>query len=351
MKEKEMDTKQPVRIAVWGCGGHAVNHLQHMPSRDLIEVTTLCDLSIERMLLAAQSMGDGREFVLYEDPSRLLNDPNIDAVFIATPDHCHAEQALAALKAGKHVLAEKPLAINEAQLEVIAHAIDHADERGLIFLTCHPRRFDPRNVWIKAHLEKLVGELGAPVAVTFNFEYPAPSDAWKDSRGLLIDHASHEIDLVHYFFGWADFSAIRAHDSSRAYAVSGARDDGILFHFSGTRSETVKDWGASREVLRIVFERGVVEVGGDAPIVSILPDDSSVCHKIQVADKLRHPFERYGMVIGNFAQAIRGEAEVYVSTEHMGHNTAFGVFLTTRGRIVNTSNEEYWEQTLPGITD
>jgi predicted dehydrogenase len=339
-----MDTKKPVRLGVWGCGGHAVNHLEHLPPQDLVTVTALCDLDLHRLLLAEQSINvrqSGEIFKIYNNPARLLSDPNVDAIFIATPDQYHTEQIMQALKAGKHVLAEKPLAINPEQFKHLYDAAAYAHDKGLVFLTCHPRRFDSRNVWIKQNLEYLERKYGSTNAVTFSFAYPQPKDAWKEGRGLLMDHVNHEVDLMQYLFGPEHISAVRICDSSHEYDVLGQRHDGIFFHFSGTRNATVKDWGSSHETLRIVLERAIIEVTGNEAVVSVRDSRGSLLEVNQVAGTLENPFDRYNRVVQNFGEVIRGEAEPYVGTSEILINTIAGVELTDRGIIDESSINSY----------
>jgi predicted dehydrogenase len=210
-----------------------------------------------------------------------------------------------------------------------------------VFLTCHPRRFDSRNVWIKQNLEYLERKYGSTNAVTFSFAYPQPKDAWKEGRGLLMDHVNHEVDLMQYLFGPEHISAVRICDSSHEYDVLGQRHDGIFFHFSGTRNATVKDWGSSHETLRIVLERAIIEVTGNEAVVSVRDSRGSLLEVNQVAGTLENPFDRYNRVVQNFGEVIRGEAEPYVGTSEILINTIAGVELTDRGIIDESSINSY----------
>src|SRR3989338_8916483 len=319
---------QPVRLGVWGCGGHAVNHLEHMPSPELIKVTALTDLDVGRMDKARGIIGGKDGMVTSTDPRNIFD--AVDAVFIATPDHCHAEQIEMALHAGKHVLAEKPLAVDQFQLAQLEANMNYAAGHGLHFSTCHPRRFDPRNIWTRDNLDVLILRHGSPVGFTFTFDYPAPKDVWKNTRGLLMDHVNHEIDLLGFFLEPDDFTARRLKDSAHAYEVIGCREgDDVWFRFAGTRSNAVKYWSSSRETATLYFERGYVEISGGEPMVREFTVDGRQVEEHAVA--LTHHFTRYGEVVANFASVIRGEAMPYVSLDEMFLNTRTGVDLTHDG--------------------
>lgn len=321
-----MESAKKVRLGVWGCGGHAVHHLEHLPKD--IELVALYDTNNEAMFRAHDHLHSPATNCWHADD--LLGFP-MDAVFIATPDQFHTEQIGQALEAGYHVLAEKPLAVTEEQFVDLKNAIGRARTEGLTLLTCHPRRFDPRNEWIRTSMPLLKSYLGEPKTISFTFDYPAPSD-WKNSRGLLMDHVNHEIDLMGFLLGVADFSAKRYLDSPSEYHVMGSRVDGMSFSFFGTRSTRIPNWDKSEEFLRIEFERGAVVVGSHDPVIRLFPKGTSSGAAVEcfIPPRGDH-FERYRDVMQNFADVLRGTAEPYVSLKQMLVNTAAGVYLTTRG--------------------
>lgn len=94
-----------------GCGGRAGSHMQtlHWLATDggeKLRLTAFCDVYAPRLRRAAEAYGSTRT---YADYRKLIEDPEVDIVCIATPDHLHAPQAIAALKANKHVYVEKPI--------------------------------------------------------------------------------------------------------------------------------------------------------------------------------------------------------------------------------------------------
>jgi len=103
-----------VTIALIGCGGMGNNHLRSLAQRSDIRLKYLCDCDAERLAASAKSIESQVSPALrtVSDMRQILDDPEIDAVWIATPDHWHAPATLLALAAGKHVYVEKPCSHN-----------------------------------------------------------------------------------------------------------------------------------------------------------------------------------------------------------------------------------------------
>jgi predicted dehydrogenase len=139
----------------------------------------------------------------FTDLNEALRDPAIDAVYVASPVALHAEHAIASLRAGKHVLCEKPVAMNYAQAESMAEA---ARESGQLLGIAYYRRLYPKLV----RARQLIGEgaIGQPVLAEANYHgwLESPERGWlKDPAlaggGPLYDVGSHRIDACNFLFG------------------------------------------------------------------------------------------------------------------------------------------------------
>ena len=142
----------------------------------------------------------------YSDWRELLLDFDVDAVYIATPVHLHAEQTIAAAEAGKHVLCEKPMALDVSDCDrMIAACRANNVKLGIAYY----RHFYPAVRRVKELIDS--GELGVPVVVQINaFEWfdPAPSDAraWLIKKelsggGPMFDFGCHRIEVLLDIFG------------------------------------------------------------------------------------------------------------------------------------------------------
>ena len=139
----------------------------------------------------------------YDRVEGLLGDPEIDAVYVATPVERHCPDVLAAATSGKHILCEKPLALSVLDGERMRVACELAD---VLFMTCYYQRFNARHRRIKELLA--AGEIGQVTSVRMNFSGRSPQcpGAWRQDRsksggGVYIDNGSHCIDLLRFFFG------------------------------------------------------------------------------------------------------------------------------------------------------
>ena len=120
-----------LRVGVIGYGYWGPNLVRNFMAAPRSEVVAVCDL-IEERLLPLRKIYPNLKTT--SDANRLINDPSIDAIVIATPVSSHFDLALATLHAGKHVLVEKPLALNSEQA---LHLIDEARSRELVLMVDH----------------------------------------------------------------------------------------------------------------------------------------------------------------------------------------------------------------------
>jgi predicted dehydrogenase len=138
----------------------------------------------------------------------LVEDPEVEAVYIATPVHLHAEQAVAALEAGKHVLCEKPMALNVAECARMNAA---AEANDVLLGVAYYRRFYPAIERVRDILES--GEIGVPVVAQANaFERfdPTPEHPrrWllekrQSGGGPMFDFGCHRLEVFINLFGEA----------------------------------------------------------------------------------------------------------------------------------------------------
>lgn len=139
----------------------------------------------------------------YDTVDGLLADRAINAVYVATPPHLHAEQTIQAAAAGKHVLCEKPLALNSGQAQAM---IDACRANGVQLMVCYYQRYNTRHQQIKQLLTD--GAIGQVTAAHFNFSdyFPPTPGYWHhdpaiSGGGPLLDLGVHCIDLLRYLCG------------------------------------------------------------------------------------------------------------------------------------------------------
>jgi predicted dehydrogenase len=137
----------PLRIAVIGAG--IISQSIHIPTlrRAGFDLVTICDLSPSRVDEVARRLGVAGTTI----PEDVIADPGIDAVLIATPGS-HAQLAIAALKSGKHVLAEKPLALSLLEIEQLEEAVA---ESGTVLQIGYMKMHDPLTERVRTELSEL----------------------------------------------------------------------------------------------------------------------------------------------------------------------------------------------------
>lgn len=147
-----MSDKKPVRFGFIGAGMIAHYSAENVHKHPRGKVAAVYDTNTERARDLADKQGVAK---VYEDASALLADPEIDAVYIAVPNKFHAELVMCALAAGKHVLVEKPLAMNAVEGAAMLAA---AREAGRVLLVGMNQRYIPAAQTIRAAVA--AGEAG-----------------------------------------------------------------------------------------------------------------------------------------------------------------------------------------------
>jgi len=145
--------------------------------------------------VTAQQFGADYASTNYED---VLNDPDVDAVLICARHNLHARQAIQAIRAGKAIFLEKPMALNQAELDEL---VDVLKETNVPFTVGFNRRFSPAAIRAR---ELITGRLN-PLVVIYrvNAGY-IPLDNWvhgEEGGGRIIGEACHMFDLFNYFVG------------------------------------------------------------------------------------------------------------------------------------------------------
>jgi predicted dehydrogenase/threonine dehydrogenase-like Zn-dependent dehydrogenase len=191
--------KGPIRVALVGSGSFA--QAVHVPNlvgmKPQVEIRAVANRTGSTARMVAEKVGAA---YATSDYAEVLADDQIELVFIATRHHLHAELALAALKAGKHVFVEKPMAISEDQLQAI-EAFYEAKPSGPVLFTGFNRRFSPA---AKA-ARTLLAERKAPAVVSYRVNAGfIPPEHWvhgPEGGGRNIGEACHFYDLFNYLVG------------------------------------------------------------------------------------------------------------------------------------------------------
>ena len=149
-----------IKVGVIGAGAIAPSHCKGVAKHPKAEVVAIADAHEGRVKAAAEELGIPKT---YTDVKAIVGDPDIDAISIALPTYLHAPMAIAALEAGKHVLLDKPFAMNQAEAVKV---IETAAAANKIFAVGMNQRFTEEAQTIRALIRR--GEVGdAYAARTF----------------------------------------------------------------------------------------------------------------------------------------------------------------------------------------
>ena len=192
-----------VKVGIIGCGKIAqVRHIPEYLDNPNAKLTGLYDLNLQR----AKELAEKYDCKFYESVEEMLADPEIDAVSVCVANHVHAEITIAALKAGKHVLCEKPMATKLKDCQMM---VDTAEQMSKKLMIGQNQRF------AKAHAEarKLIehGDIGKVLTFKTTFGHGGPEtwsvdagpqnwffDKKRAAMGAMADLGVHKTDLIQY---------------------------------------------------------------------------------------------------------------------------------------------------------
>jgi len=203
-----------VRWGIIGCGD--VTEIKSGPGFQKATGSTLVAVMRRTAHLAKDYAKRHNIPTWYSDAQSLIHDPQVDAVYIATPPGSHAQLARDVARAGKPCYVEKPMARNSKECEAMIHAFREANQKLWV---AYYRRAMPRFLKVKELIDnKTIGEI---TSIEFKFSSTTPQNAdasknaWRVSPeqsggGLILDVGSHVLDILDYYFGKLTFISGKA---------------------------------------------------------------------------------------------------------------------------------------------
>lgn len=326
-----------IKVGVIGAGSISEMHFDSYKHNQDVEIHAVCDINEERAKEKAEKYGAEKFFKSYHD---LLADTEIDAVSICTWNNTHAEIAIAALHAGKHVLVEKPLCKTVEEALEIEKAVKNSG--GKTLQVGFVRRFGTNTQVLKQFIE--AGELGeiyyAKASCLRALGNPGGwfADKERSGGGPLIDLGVHVIDLCWYLMGKPKVKSV----SGNAYYNLGNRSNvkNKSFYKAADydpNTNTVEDManaifrfenGASLMVdvsftLHVKKETMAVSVFGDKGGAEIEPEleiiterNNTILNATPQIDELSFDFVKgFQKEINHFVTCVKGEAETISPVE------------------------------------
>ncbi len=317
-----------VKFAVVGCGHIGKRHIEMIMRNPETELVAVCDILPKDKLNISHL-----NIPFYQSISSLLeSNLNFDVLNVCTPNGLHAEQAILALKNNKHVVIEKPMALNKIDC---LHVIDVATQKQKKVFCVMQNRFSPPSVWIKNIVEnKLLGNIYIVQVNCFwnRDERYYYSDTWHGKAdldgGTLFTQFSHFIDTMVWLFG--DIKNIQAKFADFNHQQLTAFEDSGLIQFDfcnggmGTINYSSSVYDSNYESsIRIIGELGTVEIGGQ------YMNEVKFCH---IKDYVKPELEKTGEA--NNYGAYTGSASNH---HHIIQNIVD--VLNNNGKIATTAEE------------
>ncbi len=195
---KPVATSDKVRVGIIGCGGIAFGkHLTALKALKNVEMVAFCDIIISKAERAAKEFGIPDADV-YTDYRELLEDKTIDVVHVLTPNRSHSFISVDSMEAGKHVMCEKPMAINAVEAKKMVEA---SKRTGKLLTIGYQNRHRPDSLFVKSEVE--AGTLGEVYYAKATALRRRAVPTWgvflneeEQGGGPLIDIGTHALDLT-----------------------------------------------------------------------------------------------------------------------------------------------------------
>ena len=322
--------------AIIGFGGMAMHHFKQLENYGRCRFKGVYDIDPKRRA-AAEREG----LKAYGSKEALLSDGDVEFVLIATTNEVHKELSVEALRAGKHVICEKPATISSAELEEITEV---SKECGRLFTIDQNRRTNPDFLMMKRHVEN--GDIGSVYVIESRVEGSRGMPAgWRTIKalggGMMLDWGVHLIDQLLYMVNGSVTSVycrmfnIQYPEVDDNFRLTMLFDTGLTAHIEvstnnyithprwyvlGSRGTMqIDDWDCNGKIVRStekedVWEEEIVYTKA-GPTKTMAPRSKNSTETIILSDESKEPYSDMVPVYDQFADAIEGIAPLKITAE------------------------------------
>jgi predicted dehydrogenase len=310
-----------VRFGILGFGLHAVKRL--MPGFALAKNCKVSGLSRRDMAQALQSARQHNIPMAFDSAEELCRSPDVDAIFVTTPNACHLGDVLTAIAAGKPVLCEKPMGVNAGQCRQMVHA---ARKAHVPLGVAQVFRFEESTNRLRERVA--AGQIGRPIFARSEFSFPGQPDharKWLYDRkvaggGPIADVGVHAVDALRFILQ-DEVVRVSARCMSDELSAELEAAAVLTLEFSrGTLASVLVSFRAEyRTPLEFVGEQGSLRADDgfnvEKPITLELRQGGKVIETEVVSNRLA-----YARQVDEFAAAIEGQTEFLVGGEQGWQN-------------------------------
>jgi UDP-N-acetyl-2-amino-2-deoxyglucuronate dehydrogenase len=254
-----------INFAIVGCGRIAQRHAEHISKRG--QLVAVCDIVQEKAEQLAAAYG-AKAYTSYAD--MLANEKGIDVIAVCSPNGLHAQHSIDGLKAGFHVLCEKPMGLTVKECGEMIQTAERANKR---LFAIKQNRYNPPVTAVKDLIDagKLGNVLSVQLSCFWNRNTDYYANSWKGTKdldgGTLFTQFSHFIDLLYWLIG--DVEDVAAYMGNFAHqGIIDFEDTGVaILKFTngaiGTLNYTVNSFDKNMEGSLTIFgDKGTVKIGG-----------------------------------------------------------------------------------------
>lgn len=317
------EEKKNLRFGIVGCGMIANVHAQALRSLEGVILAGVADARKE----SAEAFAEKYRIAVYENYESMLADGEIDAVCVCTPSGFHAENTLAALRAGKHVAVEKPIAMTAEEADEI---IRTAKECEKLVTVISQMRFATDVIFLKDAID--TGKLGTLKMCDLYMKYWRDgayyhSSPWKGNRaldgGVLMNQGIHGVDLLRHLIGGA--TVVGSISDRLTHKIESPDTALALLRYDcgalGVIEASTATYPGFEMRLEIIGERGyALFLDNHLEKLVIEGEEMALPEEEHVSDGTAHDptavgFQKHARQLQNFADAICGEAQLMVDAE------------------------------------
>ncbi len=232
----------------------------------------------------------------YDDVEKILQNDDINAIYIATPPSSHLEYATKSLEAGKDVYLEKPMVLSMKEASVLEEAVRHSNNKLVV---AHYRRYLPMYLKVKELVEtKAIGTVKYVDIQYLESHYAGNINNWRlntsiSGGGLFHDLAPHQIDLMYYFFGDYEYAKGFSFNQGKKYQASDVVN-GIISFKSGIQFRGIWSFDAPNYLqtdrCKIFGSRGTIQFSFYANQLKLKINNESSTYTFKNPDHIQQPF-------------------------------------------------------------
>jgi predicted dehydrogenase len=261
----------PLKLGILGCANIAKQFLRDVKGSPSVNIVAVASRDAAKATEFAKTFAIPRSLGSYE---ALLADPDIEAVYLPLPNSMHAQWAIKAAEAGKHILCEKPLALNRAEAEAMFAA---AQRHDVFLLEAYPYYFQPQTAdMLRLLADGVIGDVRS-VVIAFGFTLLTPAGNIRMNAalggGALLDAGSYPLSLIRLVMGeapvrvsadatWSDTGVDISTTATLVYADGRRAQMSCAMNTANHRRATI---AGSRGTIETEFLNHTGAVVGDNP--------------------------------------------------------------------------------------